>query len=190
MAYRWNPEPLTCRVYIMRKGLQRGVSQRHRVVMTCQTIIHYHQLEIQQWIATANFGSPKAPLFAPKVIMWRSSQKNFIGRGHCPLPRSAPSPDPSPSEEEDTLPHTPFPSAPTGPRGPRLLRLQRSTSICSTPPSLFTPPSLHFLEICLGIHSLHSCIAYNSRLYGITYSVLIVGLRLIIHICKCYIDVL
>ena len=66
-------------------------------------------------------------------------KKNFIGRGHCPLPRSAPSPDPSPSEEEDTLPHTPFPSAPTGPRGPRLLRLQRSTSICSTPHHFLHP---------------------------------------------------
>ena len=40
-------QPLTCRVY-MRKGVQGGVSQRHRVVMTSETISHYHQLEIQQ----------------------------------------------------------------------------------------------------------------------------------------------
>ena len=186
MAYRWNPQPLTCRVYIMRKGLQRGVSQRHRVVMTCQTIIHYHQLEIQQWIATANFGSPKAPVFAPKVIMWRSSQKKFYWEGALPPPQTHP----------PVRRRTPFPT----PHSPRRLRGLEALDSCACSvqpryvphPITFYTPKSSFSRNMPGytLVALVYCIAYNSRLYGITYSVLIVGLRLIIHICKCYIDVL
>jgi len=51
-------EPSTTDMQSLRgKGLQGGFSQRHRVVMTCETISHYHQLEIQHRIATA-----KAPV--------------------------------------------------------------------------------------------------------------------------------
>jgi len=144
MAYRWNPQPLICRVYT-RKRLQGGVSQRHRVVMTCETISHYHQLEIQQWIATANFGSPKAPVFACKTCSWielntRMHQKspfgdlkskNYLGMGTVPSPVGRGTP----------LPHTQFPrrlrrldsracGAWPQPFGPR----------CSTPPLLFLHP--------------------------------------------------
>ena len=30
------------------KVLQTGVSQRHQIVMTCETVSHYHQLGRQQ----------------------------------------------------------------------------------------------------------------------------------------------
>ena len=132
----------------MRKGLQGGVGQQHQVVMTCETISHYHQLEIQQWIAKADFGSPKAPVFACKTWSWivekitRMHQKlpfgdlkskHFLGRGTAP-PQTFP---------PVTLPQTllllrPFPHT-----APRLRRLD-SRACCARPrPSGLDVPHPH-----------------------------------------------
>jgi len=79
-------------------------------------------------------------------------KKNFIGRGHCPLPRPIPQwggGHPSPH---------PIPLGAYGASRPSTLAPAAFNLDMFHTPSLFTPPSLHFLEICLGIHSLHSCI--------------------------------
>ena len=90
---------------------------------------------------SVSFGSPNASFLRVKeaterqIILPRmrknspfrcQKSKNFLGRGHSPLPR------PHPRWGGGTPPHTPPPSAPSA---PRFSRLRRSTSAPSAPRS-------------------------------------------------------
>jgi len=125
------------------KVLQTGVSQRHQVVMTCETISHYHQLGRQQWITTANFGSPKAPVFACKTGRWivektnRMHQKSPFGDLKWTPP-----------------PHTQLPSAPCRPSGLDVPHLPLhfytpqssfSRNMPAAHPSTASAPTSHYL---------------------------------------------
>ena len=138
MAYRWNPQPLTCRVYIMRKGLQRGVSQRHRVVMTCQTIIHYHQLEINSELQRQILEAQKHQFLHQKSSCGDLVKKILLGGGTAPSPEVPP-----PQTHPPVRRRTPFPT----PHSPRRLRgLEALDSCACSAQPRYVPHPHHFLH--------------------------------------------